>query len=81
MLVQIPVYSSLDGVYCYIHQEDHAQCELCDSRDIIYIFLVGQVLGLVENLNIGIFSDTRNVINVKICIMVLNPEHSLCLTF
>ena len=43
--------STLHG--CYLHSEDHAQYELfytavC-SREIIYMFLVGQVSGLVEN--------------------------------
>ena len=31
------------------------------SRGIINMFLVGQVSGLVENCNIGVFSDTMNV--------------------
>ena len=44
------------------------------SREIIDMFLVGQVSGLVENFNIGIFSDTINGINVKLCMMVLNIE-------
>ena len=44
------------------------------SREIINVFLVGQVSGLVENLNIGIFSDTINVINVKFCMMVVFTE-------
>ena len=35
------------------------------------MFLVGQVSGLVKNFNIGIFSDIINVINVKLCMMVL----------
>ena len=34
------------------------------------MFLVSLVSGLVENFNIGIFSDTINVINVKLCMMV-----------
>ena len=33
--------------------------------------------GLVENLNIGIYSDTINVINVKLCMMVLLIEFYL----
>ena len=38
------------------------------------MFLVGQVSGLFENFNIGIFSDIINVINVKLYIMVLFTE-------
>ena len=34
-------------------------------------FLIGQVSGRVENFNTAIFSDNINVINVKLCIMVL----------
>ena len=30
------------------------------------MFFVGLVSGLVENFNIGIYSDTINVINVKL---------------
>ena len=37
-------------------------------------FFVGQVSGLVENLNIGIYSHTINVINVKLCMMALYIE-------
>ena len=38
--------------------------------------LVGQMSGLVANLNSGIFSDTTNEINVKLCLMVLHiPFH------
>ena len=32
------------------------------------MFLVGQVSGLVEKFSIGIFSDTVNVPNVKLCV-------------
>ena len=35
---------------------------------------VGQVSGLVENFNTGIYSDTINVINLKLCMMVLLIE-------
>ena len=35
------------------------------------MFLIGEVSGLVENFNIGIFSGTINVISVKLCVMVL----------
>ena len=38
------------------------------------MFLVCQVSGLVENFNTGIFSDTTNVINVIVCMMVLLIE-------
>ena len=34
--------------------------------------LVGHVFGLVENFNIGNFSDTVNVITVNLCRMVLH---------
>ena len=46
------------------------------SREIIHMFLVGQVSGLVENFNIGIFSDTINVINVKLRMMILRFDLS-----
>ena len=35
------------------------------------MFFVGQVSGLVENCNTGIYPDTINVINVKVYVMVL----------
>ena len=38
---------------------------------------VGQVSGLVEDFNIGIFSDTINVINIKLSMMVLHIEFYL----
>ena len=34
------------------------------------MFLVSQVSGHVRKFNIGIYSDTMNVINVKLCMMV-----------
>ena len=37
-------------------------------------FFVGQVSDLVENFNIGIFSDTITVMNVKLCMIVLLIE-------
>ena len=40
------------------------------SRKIINRFFVVQVSGLVQNLNNGIYSDTINVINAKLCTMV-----------
>ena len=63
---------------CYIHEENHTQYELCDSgvcsREIIDMFLVSQVAWHIENFNIGIFSDTIDAINVKLCVMVLRIE-------
>ena len=44
------------------------------------MFLVGQVSGLVKNFNIEIFSDTRNVINVKLCLLILHIELYLFIT-
>ena len=41
------------------------------------MFLVCQVSGLVENVNTGIFSDTVNVINAKLYMLLLLIE--LCL--
>ena len=43
-------------------------------RDIINMVLVGQVSELVENINIEIYSGTINVINLKLCMMVLFIE-------
>ena len=74
---------SLNVVYgCFTDKKkkkkNHAQYDLCDSsicsREIVSMFLVGQVSRLVENINIGIFSDTINVMNVKFCITVLRIE-------
>ena len=44
------------------------------SREIINMFLVGPVSGLVKNFNSGIYSDTINVVNVNLCMMVLLIE-------
>ena len=44
------------------------------SREIITIFFVSYMSRLVENFNIGISSDTINVISVKLCMMVLPIE-------
>ena len=44
------------------------------------MFWVDQVSVLVKNFNIGIFSDTINVINVKLCMMVLHTELYLFIT-
>ena len=51
------------------------------SREIINMFFIGQVSGLVGNFNIGIYSDTINVINVKLCMMVLLTELYLFIPF
>ena len=61
-----------------MHNMNYAT-SLC-SRQIINMFLVRQISGLVENLNIGIFSDTVNVINVNLCMMVLHFELYLFVT-
>ena len=50
------------------------------SGEIIYMFLIGQVSGFIENLNIGIFSDTITVINVKFCMIALHIELNLSIT-
>ena len=42
--------------------------------EITHMFFVGPVPRLFENVNIGIHSDTINVINVKLCMMVLLTE-------
>ena len=44
------------------------------------MFLVGQVSGLVEKFNTGIFSGTINVINVKLCMTVLHIQLYLVIT-
>ena len=44
------------------------------SREIINMFLVGQVSWLVKNFHIGIYSDTIHVIKVKHCMMKLLIE-------
>ena len=38
------------------------------------MFSISQVSGLVENFNIGIYSDTINVINVNLCMISLLIE-------
>ena len=40
----------------------------------MYIFLVAQVSLLVKNFNVGIYSYAKNVINLKLRIMVLLIE-------
>ena len=51
------------------------------SREIINMFFLGQLSGLVINFNIGIYSDTLTVINVKLCMMVLLIELYLFIPF
>ena len=36
--------------------------------------LIGEVSGLVKNFNNGIYSDTMNMINIKLCMMILLTE-------
>ena len=50
------------------------------SREIIYKFLVDLMSWFVETFIIGIFSDTINVTNLKLCIMVLLIELYLLIT-
>ena len=70
--------SSLNVVWLLHTLKDYAQYDLCDaglySSETISMFFEGQVSGLVENSNNGIYSDTTNVINVKLCMMVLLTE-------
>ena len=62
---------------------------MCDSglysREIINMFLVSEVSGLVRNFYIVIYADTINVINVKLCMKVLLKvlliEHCLFIRF
>ena len=54
--------------------------DLSYSRERIYMFWVCQVSGLVENFNIGVFSDNINVVNVKLCMMILHTELYLFVT-
>ena len=44
------------------------------------MFLVGYMSGLVKNFNLGNFSDTMNVINVRLCMVVLLSELYLFIT-
>ena len=44
------------------------------SKKIFNMFLVSEVSGLVKYFNTGIFSDTVNVIDIKLCMMVLLIE-------
>ena len=62
-------------------KKDHAQYDLCDSglysREMIDVFFVCLVSGLVESFNFGIYSGKINVINVKISVMLLLIELDL----
>ena len=54
---------------CYMHETNYAQYDCVTgvySREIINMFFVSQVSGLVESFDTGIFSDTINVINIKV---------------
>ena len=53
--------------------------KLCMNH--LTMFLVEQVSWLVKDCNIGIFSDTINVINVKVCMMILLTELFLLIPF
>ena len=44
------------------------------------MFFVGHVPWLVENINIGVYTDTINVINVKLCMVVVFIEPYLFIT-
>ena len=46
------------------------------SRDIIIInmFFISQVSGLVKNFNIGIDPESINIVNIKLCMMILLIE-------
>ena len=60
-----------------MHETNYAQYDCVTgvySREIINMFFVVQVSGLVENFNIGIYSGTINEINAKVCMMVLLTE-------
>ena len=51
---------------------------MCDSsaysREIIKMFFVSLVSGLVKKLYVGTYLDTINVVNVKLCMMILLTE-------
>ena len=48
--------------------------------DDLHVFGWSKMSGLVENFSIGIFSDAMNVINVRLCMMVLHIEIYLFIT-
>ena len=51
------------------------------AREMINMFLISQVSWLVEKLEPGFFSDTINVIDVKLCMVVLLIGHYLLTPF
>ena len=61
--------------------KDHAQYDLFEfsvySTEIGYMFFGQSSVWLVENFQIGIFSDTINATNVKLCMILLLID--LCL--
>ena len=57
-----------------MHNMNYCVIIVVCAKEIIYMFKVCQMSGFVENFNMGIFSDTVNVINVKLCMMVLHIE-------
>ena len=65
-------------------KKNHAQYKLCDfggySKEIINMFSVRKYLGLSKT-NIEIFSNTINITNFKVCIMVLLTEFDLFILF
>ena len=44
------------------------------------MFLVRQLSGHIKNFNIGIFSDTINIIDVRLCMVVLHIELHYCIS-
>ena len=62
----------------YVHWNDYAQYDLCDSGVypvvIINMLFVSQVSLHVKNFNIWVYLCTINVMNVKLCMMVLLIE-------
>ena len=61
-----------------MHWKYYAEYDLSDSgvysREMVNMFFVGQMSEIVENFNIRIYSDTINVVNVELCMMVLLIE-------
>ena len=88
-MFRIPILCSLD-VIRLLHtlkkkKKKYAQNILFDSgvysREIMNMFFVGPVSWLVEIFNTGIYSDTINVINVKLRMMAQLIELCLFNTF
>ena len=63
-------------------KKNHAQYGVCDSgvysREIINMLLVCQVSGLVENFNIGIFSDILDTLGLTCDDLVLFSRSQVC---